>query len=524
MGSHSSMSDQVNEKMVTEISQAKGTDAPATIDQEHGVVRSTMGPAWMYKKINLGFVSIPGYASPEFQIIFIAFVCFLCPGMFNAVNGLGAGGVANPHDINRANIGVYATFSVVGFFAGSIANTIGLRLTVGIGGFGYSLYIAALLCYKHTYNAGFLIFSGCLLGACAGLLWCAQGAIMMAYPPEKSKGRYISWFWMIFNLGAVIGDLVSLGENFHSKASAVNDGTYIAFIVLTAAGFALSAFLCNPLYVQRSDGSHIIMMKNPTWQSELLGLLRTLKTDYYIILLFPFFLASNWFYTYHFQDINAARFNIRTRALNSVLYYVSQMIGAWVFGFSLDSKRFSRPVRAKACLVALFILTMAIWGGGYKFQTTYTRAEVSAADFVPMDWTDSGYVGPMFLYMFYGFFDASWQTAAYWLMGSLTNNGRKLANFAGFYKGIQSAGGAIAPAIDTSKPSYMSEFATNWGLLAASLVIASPLVWWKVTETTSLDEDLKFTDETRQDVLPVAGAVTAAEVGMGEKVVDGVIR
>jgi hypothetical protein len=28
-------------------------------------------------------------------------------------------------------------------------------------------------------------------------------------------------------------------------------------------------------------------------------------------------------------------------------------------------------------------------------------------------------------------------------MGSLTNNSRKLANFAGFYKGIQSAGAAI---------------------------------------------------------------------------------
>jgi hypothetical protein len=31
----------------------------------------------------------------------------------------------------------------------------------------------------------------------------------MSYPPEESKGRYISWFWMIFNLGAVIGSLVS---------------------------------------------------------------------------------------------------------------------------------------------------------------------------------------------------------------------------------------------------------------------------------------------------------------------------
>ena len=32
---------------------------------------------------------------------------------------------------------------------------------------------------------------------------------MLAYPPEKSKGHYISWFWAIFNLGGVIGALVS---------------------------------------------------------------------------------------------------------------------------------------------------------------------------------------------------------------------------------------------------------------------------------------------------------------------------
>jgi MFS family permease len=48
-----------------------------------------------------------------------------------------------------------------------------------------------------------------VLGCCAGILWSAQGAIMMSYPSEKLKGRYISWFWMIFNLGAVIGSLVS---------------------------------------------------------------------------------------------------------------------------------------------------------------------------------------------------------------------------------------------------------------------------------------------------------------------------
>ena len=169
---------------------------------------SPKGKPWMYKTFKVGPITIPAYASPPFQIGFVAIVCFLCPGMFNAVNGLGAGGGVHAQDINNANTAVYATFAGVGFFCGSIANRIGLRLTLGIGGFGYFLYIASILSYDHDGNVGFLIFAGALLGFCAAMLWTAQGAVMMSYPPEESKGKYIAWFWMVFNLGGVIGALV----------------------------------------------------------------------------------------------------------------------------------------------------------------------------------------------------------------------------------------------------------------------------------------------------------------------------
>jgi len=43
-------------------------------------------------------------------------------GMFNAVNGLGGGGQITPNVADATNTAVYATFSVVGFFAGSIVN------------------------------------------------------------------------------------------------------------------------------------------------------------------------------------------------------------------------------------------------------------------------------------------------------------------------------------------------------------------------------------------------------------------
>jgi len=47
-------------------------------------------------------------------------------------------------------------------------------------------------------------------------------------------------------------------------------------------------------------------------------------------------------------------------------------------------------------------------------------------------------------------------------MGAITNNSRKLANFAGFYKGIQSAGAAIIWRLDglKSPPPYMNLFAS----------------------------------------------------------------
>jgi MFS family permease len=125
--------------------------------------------------------------------------------------GMGAAGLDDDaHASNAANTTLYATFAVVGFFAGTITNVLGIRVALSFGGLGYCIYVSALLCFNITQNLGYVVFSGFLLGCCAGILWSAQGAIMMSYPPEKLKGRYISWFWIIFNMGAVIGGLVSL--------------------------------------------------------------------------------------------------------------------------------------------------------------------------------------------------------------------------------------------------------------------------------------------------------------------------
>ena len=86
-------------------------------------------------------------------------------------------------------------------------------------------------------------------------------------------------------------------------------------------------------------------------------------------------------------------------------------------------------------------------------------------------------------------------------MGAITNNSRKLANFAGFYKGIQSAGAAIIWRLDGLKTPYMDLFASCWILLAGSLVVALPVMILKIKDTVPVEEDLKFTDETMDDVI-----------------------
>ncbi|KAG9527192.1 MFS general substrate transporter, partial [Aureobasidium melanogenum] len=432
-----------------------------------------------YRSTKIGPVTLPHYASPATQLVIVAFVCFLCPGMFNALSGMGGGGQVSANAADEANVALYACFSVVGFFAGSIVNYIGIRFSLSFGGLGYCIYVASFLCYSHTQNTGFNIFAGALLGCCAGMLWSAQGAIMMSYPPENSKGRYISWFWMIFNLGAVIGSLIPLGENINATSSGtVSDGTYIGFIVLTACGAALAWCLVDAKSVVRNDGSRIILMKNPTWNSMGEG-------------------AG--------EGVNLAYFNTRTRALNNTLYWTAQIVGAFVFGFCLDYSKIRRTVRAKIAWVAILILTLAIFGGGYDFQKGYTRESVSKdAHYVSKDWTDSGYIGPMFLYIFYGFYDAAWQTCVYWFMGSLTNNGRKLTNFAGFYKGIQSAGAVVIWRLDSKNLAYMSEFGSSWGLLLGALVCALPVLLIRVKDHVSVEEDVKFSDETVEEVIGTA--------------------
>ena len=73
---------------------------------------------------------------------------------------------------------------------------------------------------------------------------------------------------------------VPLSANFHTdSAKTVNDTTYIVFICLMALGGFLALLMCDGDDIVRSDGSWVLMCKNPSWKRELRALLKTLRTD-----------------------------------------------------------------------------------------------------------------------------------------------------------------------------------------------------------------------------------------------------
>jgi hypothetical protein len=60
------------------------------------------------------------YYHPLTQVCMLGVVCFMCPGLFNALNGLGAGGQVDATTGANANSALYATFAFAAFFAGLV--------------------------------------------------------------------------------------------------------------------------------------------------------------------------------------------------------------------------------------------------------------------------------------------------------------------------------------------------------------------------------------------------------------------
>ncbi|KAF9155009.1 hypothetical protein BG015_011339 [Linnemannia schmuckeri] len=243
--------------------------------------------------------------------------------------------------------------------------------TIFLGCATYVLYAGSLLCYNQTKDDAFTIAAGGLLDVGADLLWTAQGAIMMVYPREHDKGKFIGYFWAIFDAGAVLGCVIAFAiNNKVVVAQSLGDSTYIVFISLMAIDTFIALSLCP-------------LPRSPT-RTEAVAVMK-LFLDWRMVVLILMFLSSNWFYSYQLSTANGAYFSTRTQSPNNIFYCQSQD------PFPLG-------------LITITVCFVATWVGGIFFQKRYAISSPKGSH----DYTEgASYVGPLFLYMFYGLNDAA---------------------------------------------------------------------------------------------------------------------
>lgn len=169
------------------------------------------------------------------------------------------------------------------------------------------------------------------------------------------------------------------------------------------------------------------------------------------------------------------------------MFLLLRLLGSYI----LDDSRYKRTRRAWIGCAILSFSTMIVWGGGVFWEVKRQVSDNSISNSLDVLETTVQWAPGFLLYLAYGFYDAIFQTYAYWIMGALTNDAYRLSRYAGFYKSIQSAFGAVSWQL-----SNILYFRTN--TLAWLLVTAAPcalscflfaLIIWLYVEDTCERED-----------------------------------
>lgn len=135
------------------------------------------------------------YHSTLFNAFVIGGVGFLAPGLWNAMNSLGAGGAQDPYLVNAANALVFGIMGLLCLFGAPIANRIGLAWTLFFGAVGYPVYSAGLYCNNRYGNVWLVLVGAVACGFSAGLFWVSEGAIALGYPEPGKRGQYMN-IWL----------------------------------------------------------------------------------------------------------------------------------------------------------------------------------------------------------------------------------------------------------------------------------------------------------------------------------------
>ncbi|KAJ5992808.1 hypothetical protein N7451_008532 [Penicillium sp. IBT 35674x] len=383
------------------------------------------------------------YRTTLFNAFVIGGVGFLAPGLWNAMNSLGAGGAESPFLINAANALVFGLMGFLCVFGGPIANRIGMNWTLLLGAVGYPIYSAALYTNNRYGNVWFVLVGAVACGLSAGLFWASEGAVALGYPEPAKRGQYMNiWLWFRTG-GPLVGSAIVLGLNHSAGAESkgkVGSETYLIFVALQCLAVPFAIFLTRPEKVQRSDGSVVKVVQQESWRAEMVELWKvTRRKD--ILLLLPVFWAA--YFNQYTGNFETYYFGVRARALIGLVTYLAGLLSSWIISRFLDYQKLSVKSRIIYSFYYVIVLHIIAWVYGWVVQEQYTANPPS------LDWSDKGYTKGMFVIILWQFSQQALQNWLYYLLSTMTDNISELSRLSGILRGQESFAQAVSYGINT---------------------------------------------------------------------------
>lgn len=381
------------------------------------------------------------YRTTLFNACVIGCVGFLAPGLWNAMNSLGAGGEEKPFLVNAANALVFGLMGIFCLLGAPIANRIGLKWALILGATGYPLYSAGLYTNDRFGNIWFVLVGSAACGISAGLYWATEGAIAIGYPEPEKRARYIN-IWVLWStMGPIVGNSIVLALNIKSDgAGSVGYTTYIVFIVLQCLAVPVALLLTPPDKVQRGDGSAVILRVESSWSDEFRALWRSCKKRS-VILLLPVFWAI--YFNEYVSNYETYYFTVRSRALIAFLsdwvsVFASQSLALW-----LDWKKFDRRTRIKFGFYYVIVVHLAAWIYAWVVQSEYTAHPPTLDIYTP------GFAKGAFAIFLWQLAQQTGENWLYYLVGEMTDNLAELTRLTGILRGQMSFGEAVSYGLNT---------------------------------------------------------------------------
>ncbi|KAL4960104.1 major facilitator superfamily domain-containing protein [Aspergillus stella-maris] len=413
--------------------------------------------------VEISAIKGPFYRQVFFQATVVGLCAFLAPGLYNAMQSTGAGGQQSPYLVMAAN-SVLGVMMVVTCALGSVvANRVGLKNALIFGTTGYCVYAASLYTNNRYGNEWFVYLGATACGITAGIFWAAEGAIMISYPIDSQRGRYLAYWLAYRNASSIVGGIINLAFNYSGKSTGKLDWrTYIVFVVLQCLAPFVAFFLSTPDKVQRADGQKVKTAQRISTVSELMEIAKILiRRDF--LLMAPFFFYATFLLSYASSYLTLY-FSVRARALASLISALAQITANFFFGTFLDWQRFILNQRARFSYIFIMALFGGTWIWGAVVQHGY---EIHTPT---LDWSNSGFGRGWAFYIMMQVNFALAYNYGYWLAGYVARGPAEIVRLTSTVRAVEAAGGAVASGLSSTSAPLIAALGVNFGLWGLAVV------------------------------------------------------